>query len=176
MYPLIIRLTYALVQAVRTLLEFLSVLVLGILAAIAYSIPWALRVSAALIWFAGTYLLMDTIEKIYSPFSPVIPMRALQFAVIILSISWPAVLMNVNAKYIWSGFAISGLTMSGTSLIFNEISAGWNYGNLFFQTLPPILFSVLLIRETVRFRIALRRSSRGIKQKNDRHESDKKFS
>lgn len=160
MYPLISQLTYSLVQAVRILLEFLSVLVLGILAAIAYSIPWVLRVAATLVWFAGTYLLMDMVEKIYSPFSPVIPIRALQIAVIILSISWPAVLMNVNAKYVWGGFAISGLTLGGTSLVFKEISAGWIYGNLFFQTLPPILFSVLLIRETVRFRAVVRRSSR----------------
>ena len=80
------------IKAFIYLLEFLVIVILGIVGAILYALPWMLRVAALLLWLGGAYLGFNSIQLIYSPFSPTIPVIALQFAIILISIGWIAML------------------------------------------------------------------------------------
>ena len=79
-------------------LEFLAIVILGVIDAVLYALPWLLRVVALLLWLGGAYLGINSVRVIYAPFSPTIPVLALQFAIILLSIGWVAVLILENKK------------------------------------------------------------------------------
>ena len=144
-------------NAIKYLLEFLAIIILGILGAILYSLPWLLRIVALLIWLGGDYLGISTIQAIYFPISPAIPVIALQFAVILMSVGWLLIVLNKNTKLVWGGMAAGGLVIGGASIGSIWLLSHWQYADLFFRVLPPALFSVLLIYETIRLR-SLRRN------------------
>ena len=144
-------------NAIKYLLEFLAIIILGILGAILYSLPWLLRIVALLIWLGGDYLGISTIQAIYFPISPAIPVIALQFAVILMSVGWLLIVLNKNTKLVWGGMAAGGLFIGGASIGSIWLLSHWQYADLFFRVLPPALFSVLLIYETIRLR-SLRRN------------------
>ncbi len=141
-------------------LEFLVIVILGIVGAVLYALPWLLRVAALLLWLSGAYLGFNSIQVIYAPFSPAIPVIALQFAIILLSIGWVAALLLENKKLFWGGMAIGGLVMGGASIGSAWLLNHWHYADLFFRVLPPAMFSVLLIYETIRLRLLRRSNSR----------------
>lgn len=144
-------------NAIKYLLEFLTIIVLGIVGAILYSLPWLLRIVALLIWLGGDYLGISTIQTIYFPISPAMPVIALQFAVILMSVGWLLIVLNKNTKLVWGGMAAGGLVIGGASIGSIWLLSHWQYADLFFRVLPPTLFSVLLIYETIRMR-SLRRN------------------
>ena len=139
-------------NAIKYLLEFLAIVILGIVGAILYSLPWLLRIVALLIWLGGDYLGISTIQAIYFPISPAIPVVALQFAVILMSVGWLLIVLNKNTKLVWGGMAAGGLVIGGASIGSIWLLSHWRYADLFFRVLPPALFSVLLIYETIRLR------------------------
>ena len=87
-------------NAIKYLLEFLVIAILGIVGAILYALPWLLRVVALLLWLGGAYLGFNSIQTIYTPISPTIPVIALQFAVILVSVGWIAILLRENLSLI----------------------------------------------------------------------------
>ena len=139
------------------LLEFVAIVILGIVGAVLYALPWLLRVAALLLWLGGAYLGFNSIQTIYSPFSPAIPVIALQFAAIVMSVGWVLIVLNKNPKLVWGGMAAGGLVIGGVSIGAIWLLSHWQYADLFFRVLPPALFSVLLIYETIRMR-SLRRN------------------
>jgi hypothetical protein len=176
--PKLKRLTAKLLGVIkRTLLaltDFLLSISLGGIEAILLALPWLLRIMAVLVWLAAAFIGIETVNDIYAPYSPAIPVIALQFAVILASVAWLAILLNRNARFLWGGMAAGGLVIGGISLGAAWVLEHWRYANLFFRVLPPALFSVLLIHETVRLR-ALRQKGKltnPFRKANDRHESD----
>ena len=139
-------------NAIKYLLEFLAIVILGIVGAILYSLPWLLRIVALLLWLGGDYLGITSIQTIYSPISPAIPVIALQFAVILLSVGWLLFVLNKNTRLVWGGMAAGGLFIGSASIGSIWLLAHWQFADLFFRVLPPALFSVLLIYETIRMR------------------------
>jgi hypothetical protein len=140
-------------EALKILLGFLAILALGLVAAVLYALPWLLRAAALLLWLTAGYLGVTSIQTIYSPFSPAIPVIALQFAVILILVAWMGLLLREQGtSHLWGGLAAGGLTVSGASVGMVWLSSHWPYANLFFRILPASLFSVLLITETVRLR------------------------
>jgi hypothetical protein len=85
------------------------------------------------------------------------PVIALQFAVILMSVGWLLIVLNKNTKLVWGGMAAGGLVIGGASIGSIWLLSHWQYADLFFRVLPPALFSVLLIYETIRMR-SLRRN------------------
>jgi hypothetical protein len=161
-------------RALLALTDFLLSLFLGGIAAILLVLPWLLRLMAVLVWLTAAFIGIETINIIYAPYSPAIPLIALQFAVILASVAWIAYLLNRNARFLWGGMAAGGLVIGGMALGAAWMAEHWKYASLFFRVLPPALFSVLLIHETVRLR-ALRQMgklTRPFRKANDRHESD----
>jgi hypothetical protein len=161
-------------NACKNFLKFFLFAVLGIVGAVLYALPWLLRATALLIWLGGAYLGIIVIETIYAPYSPAIPVIALQFAVILASVAWMSILLNKNARFLWGGVAAGGLVIGGMALGAAWMAEHWKYASLLFRVLPPALFSVLLIHETIRLR-ALRQKGRltnPFHKINDRHESD----
>lgn len=172
------RLTAKLLGVIkRTLLaltDFLLFMFLGGIEAILLVLPWLLRITVVLVWLTAAFIGIETVNDIYAPYSPATPVIALQFTVILASVAWLAILLNRNARFLWGGMAAGGLVIGGISLGAAWILEHWSYANLFFRVLPPALFSVLLIHETVRLR-ALRQKgklSNPFRKANDRHESD----
>ena len=139
-------------NAIKYLLEFIAIIILGIVGAILYSLPWLLRIVALLLWLGGDYLGISTIQAIYAPISPAIPVIALKFAVILMSVGWLLIVLNKNTKLVWGGMAAGGLVIGGASIGSIWLLAHWQFADLFFRVLPPALFSVLLIYETIRMR------------------------
>jgi hypothetical protein len=139
-------------NAIKYLLEFLTIIILGVVGAVLYALPWLLRIVALLLWLGGDYLGITLIQTIYAPFSPAIPVIALQFAVILVSVGWISILLRENTKFLWGGMAAGGIVIGGASFGSNWLLAHWRYADLFFRVLPPALFSVLLIYETIRLR------------------------
>lgn len=144
-------------NAIKYLLGFLAIVILGIVGVVLYALPWLLKVVALLLWLGGAYLGFTSTQIIYAPFSPAIPVIALQFAVILISVGWITILLRENTKLFWSGMAAGGLVVGGASIGAIWLLAHWRYADLFFRVLPPALFSVLLIHETIRLR-SLRRN------------------
>ena len=144
-------------NAIKYLLEFIAIIILGIVGAILYSLPWLLRIVALLLWLGGDYLGISSIQAIYAPISPAIPMIALKFALILMSVGWLLIVLNKNPKLVWGGMAAGGLVIGGVSSGSIWLLSHWKYADLFFRVLPPALFSVLLIYETIRLR-SLRRN------------------
>jgi hypothetical protein len=150
------------INSIKFLLKFLAIIVLGFVGAILYSLPWLWRMAALLIWLGGAYMGFISVHTIYVPFSPAIPVFALQFAVILISVGWVAILLRENTKLIWGGMAACGLVVGGASIGSIWLLAYWQYADLFFRTLPSALFAVLLIYETMRLR-SMRRNIEPLK-------------
>ena len=144
-------------NAIKYLLEFIAIIILGVVGAILYSLPWLLRIVALLLWLGGDYLSISSIQAIYAPISPAIPVIALKFAVILMSVGWVLIVLNKNPRLVWGGMAAGGLVIGGVSSGSIWLLSHWQYADLFFRVLPPALFSVLLIYETIRLR-SLRRN------------------
>lgn len=176
------------VNAIKYLLGFLTIVILGVVGAVLYALPWLLRLVALLLWLSGSYLGITLIETIYSPFSPAIPVIALQFAVILISVGWIAILLREKTEFFWGGIAAVGLAVGGAAISSSWLVIHWRYADLFFRVLPPALFSALLIYETIRLRSinrngkilfeADRKIAHDSKEivaqyKNDRRKSDK---
>ena len=139
-------------NAIKYLLEFLAIIILGIVGAILYSVPWLLRIVALLLWLGGDYLGITSIQTIYCPISPAIPVIALQFAIILMSVGWWLIVLSKNIRLVWGGMATCGLVIGGASIGSIWLRSHWQFADLFFRVLPPALFSVLLIYETIRIR------------------------
>ena len=107
---------------------------------------------ALLLWLVGDYLGITLIKTIYAPFSPAIPVIALQFAVILVSVGWLLIVLSKKTRLVWGGMATGGLVIGGASIGSIWLLSHWRYADLFFRVLPPALFSVLLIYETIRLR------------------------
>ncbi len=80
-------------------------------------------------------------------------MIALQFSVILILVGWVLVVLNKNTSFIWGGMAAGGLIVGGASIGSTWLLSHWQHADLFFRVLPPALFSVLLIYETLRLRL-----------------------
>jgi hypothetical protein len=149
-------------QSLMLALRFLSELLLGILAAILYLIPWLLRAASVLGWLTAAFLCITTLRDIYSPFTDAIPMLALEFLVIMLALLWAMVGLR-EGRQVWGILAAGALTMWGLSSGMNWLSVHWQYAHLFFSVLPPALLAVGMISLSVRAR-ARRLSTRKINQ------------
>ncbi len=163
MLNVILILIQFVINATKYLLEFLAIVILGIVGAILYALPWVFRVVALLLWLGGAYLGFNSIHMIYSPFSPTIPVIALQFAIILISVSWIGILLHKNTKYFWGSLAAGGIIVGASSILLIWLLTNWLYAILFFRVLPPTLFSVLLIYETIRLRSIYRNGNKPIK-------------
>ena len=139
-------------NAIKYLLGFLMIVILGIVGAALYALPWLLRAATVLLWLTATYIGFGTIQTIYAPFSPAIPVLALQFAVILASVGWVIIVLGKNTSFVWGGMAAVGLVVGGASIGSLWLLAHWQHADLFFRVLPPAMFSVLLIYETLRLR------------------------
>jgi hypothetical protein len=157
MMNIILMLLQFVFNAIKYLLEFLAIVVLGVAGAILYALPWLLRVIALLIWLGGDYLGISSVQTIYAPISPAIPVIALQFAVILMSVGWVLIALSKNTSLVWGGMAAGGLVIGGVSSGSIWLLSHWRYADLFFRVLPPALFSLLLIYEMIRMR-SLRRN------------------
>ena len=154
---IIVTLLNAIRVVLVALIEFLTAMILGVLFAILFALPWIFRAISVLIWLGGDYLGISTIQAIYTPISPTIPVIALQFAVILMSVGWLLIILSKNPRLVWGGMAAGGLVIGGASSGSIWLLSHWQYADLFFRVLPPSLFSVLLIYETIRLR-SLRRN------------------
>ena len=85
MMGVISNLLTAIWKALRTLGEFLVVILLGMVAALLIIMPWLLRALALIGWFAGTFLIWLTINNLYSASTPAFPLLALTAVPAILS-------------------------------------------------------------------------------------------
>ena len=140
------------INAIKYLIEFLTIIILGVVGAVLYALPWLLRVVALLLWLGGDYLGITLIQTIYAPNSPAIPVIALQFAVILGSVGWLLIVLSKNTRLVWGGMTAGGLFIGGISFASSWLLSHWRYADLFFRVLPPALFSVLLIYETIHLR------------------------
>ena len=152
MMNIILILIQFLFNAIKYLLEFLAIVVLGVAGAILYALPWLLRVIALLLWLGGDYLGISSVQTIYAPNSPAIPVIALQFALILMSVGWLLIVLSKNTSLVWGGMTAGGLVIGGASIGSIWLLAHWRYADLFFRVLPPALFSLLLIYEMIRLR------------------------
>jgi len=138
--------------AIKYLLGFLVTLIPGVVGAALYVLPWLLRAATALLWLGGAYIGFITIQTIYAPFSPAIPVLALQFAVILASVGWVIIVLGKNTNFVWGGMAAVGMVIGGASIGSIWLLDHWQHADLFFRVLPPVMFAVLLIYETTRLR------------------------
>jgi len=138
--------------ALKYLFGFLVTVILGVVGAALYALPWLLRTVTLLLWLGGAYIGFITIQTIYAPFSPAILVIALQFAVILASVGWVIIVLGKNINFVWGGMAAVGLVVGGASIGSIWLLDHWQHADLFFRVLPPAMFAVLLIYETTRLR------------------------
>ncbi len=156
---LISNLITLIIKVFKALIQFLIALVLGLVAAVLLALPWLLRLVslgawlAAIFslgaWLAAIYAGIQSIQRIYSPFSSAIPLISLQFALTLIAVAWMMTLFISNHKYLWGGLLASGIVIGGGAQGANWLAANWKYAGLMFHALPPALFALLLIYETI---------------------------
>jgi hypothetical protein len=134
------------------LYEFLKIVVLGILIAFLSALPWFLRTFALLGWLISAIFGLNAIQIVYAPFTDEIPLLALKFALIFVQVAWLGLMILYAPNYIWGGLTLCAITVGGFSWLALTVWKHWLYADLFFRVLPPALFSVLLIYETIRLR------------------------
>jgi len=146
---LISTLITLIIKVFKALIQFLIVLVLGLVAAVLLALPWLLRLVSLGAWLAAIYAGIQSIQRIYSPFSSAIPLISLQFALTLIAVAWMMTLFISNHKYLWGGLLASGIVIGGGAQGANWLAANWKYAGLMFHALPPALFALLLIYETI---------------------------
>jgi hypothetical protein len=138
-------------QALKTLVEFLAVLLLGLLAAVLIALPWLLRVLALLGWFSGTFLLWKTVNDLYSTFTPTLPLFALSVVPAILSSALVVWLFSSgNQGKLWGAMTLWGV-VGWLVWRYSMVLIQWQYGTLVVQILPAALSAVLLLTITLRW-------------------------
>jgi hypothetical protein len=118
-------------NAIKYLLGFLTIVILGVVGAVLYALPWLLRAAALLVWLGGAYVGITSIQTICAPFSPAIPVIALQFAVILILVAWITILLRANTKFFWGGMAAGGLVAGGAASGAAWLLEHWQYADLF---------------------------------------------
>ena len=143
-------------KALKTLVEFLTVLFLGLIAGILIFLPWLLRALALLGWLAGTFLLWLTINNLYSSFTPALPLFALTAVPTIIStalVVW--LFFRGQQGKLWGAMTLWGvigwLVWKGSMFI-----SKWHYGVLVVQILPAALSAVLLLYINIRWGLVVR--------------------
>lgn len=71
-------------DGLKALWTFACVVILGVIAALILALPWLARIAALLAWLLAAAALMDVLRGIYAPFTPAVPLYALQ-----ARSSWP---------------------------------------------------------------------------------------
>lgn len=138
-------------NAIKYLLGFLTIFILGIAGAAMYALPWLIRLATILIWLIAGLIGIQTIQAIYSPFSDSIPLFALQFAVIVIMVAWALVAMK-DGRQVWGILATGGLVVASFSYGALWLVDHWKYADLFFRILPTSLFVSGMFYITVRMR------------------------
>jgi len=152
-------------KALKTLAEFLTVLLLGLLAGILIVLPWLLRVLALLGWLTGTFLLWLTINDLYSAFTPALPLFALTAVPAILSTALVVWLFyGGHQGMLWGAMTLWGvigwLVWKGSTLLVK-----WQYGSLVVQVFPAALSAVLLLYINIRWGLVIRTKRLSVKSK-----------
>lgn len=151
------------IQSVNLTLRFLQELAIGILTAFLYLIPWALRAVSVLGWLVAVFISINTLHNIYSPFTEGIPLFALQFGVILMTVQWSMYGLR-NGQNVWGLLLAGAITLWLITEAMTWLSDHWQYADLFFRVLPPALLGVGMITLSIRTRT--RRMSRVSGKKN----------
>jgi len=143
-------------KALKTLAEFLAVLLLGLIAGILIILPWVLRAFALIGWLAGTFLLWLTINDLYSTFTPTLPLIALTAVPAIVSTALVVWLFYRGQQgKLWGAMTLWGvigwLIWKGSLLLMK-----WQYGALVIQILPAAFSAVLLLYINLRWGLVIR--------------------
>jgi len=143
-------------KALKTLAEFLAVLLLGLIAGLLLILPWLMRTLALIGWLAGTFLIWMTVNNLYEDFTPALPLLALSAVPAILSSALVVWLFYRGQQgKLWGAMTIWGMTgwlvWKGSSLLMN-----WQYGPLVIQVFPTTLSAVLLLYINIRWGVVIR--------------------
>lgn len=150
-------------KALKTLAEFLAVLLLGLVAASLLILPWLLRALALIGWLAGTFFIWMTVNDLYEDFTPALPLLALSAVPAILSSALVVWLFYRGQQgKLWGAMTLWGvlgwLIWKGSSLLVN-----WQHGTLIVQVLPAALTAVLMLYINIRWGVVIRARRLGAK-------------
>ena len=142
--------------ALKTLAEFLTVLLLGLIAGFLIVLPWLLRTLALIGWLIGTFLLWKTVNDLYSSFTPALPLFALAAVPAILSTALVVWLFyRGQPGKLWGAMTLWGvigwLVWKGSMLLMK-----WKYGPLIVQVLPAALSAIMLLYLNIRWGLVIR--------------------
>ncbi len=149
--PLIERLGKALKAAAILLAQFLAIVLLGLLVAIVYIIPWLIRVGGLLVFTYGLYEIIEVVTLIYATFTPTVPLVSLYAFVGAVQVSIFFLLAALDLRLVWGAIYASGASMlwiAKHGVV--HVIATWQHADLFFRALPPLLFISLVATETLK--------------------------
>jgi hypothetical protein len=143
-------------KALKTLAEFLAVLLLGLVAGLLLILPWLMRALALIGWLAGTFLIWISVNSLYEDFTHALPLLALSAIPAILSSALVVWLFYRGQQgKLWGAMTLWGvigwLFWKGSSLLMQ-----WQYGPLVIQVLPATLSAVLLLYINIRWGVVIR--------------------
>lgn len=150
-------------KALKTLAEFVTILLLGLVAAFLIVLPWLLRVLALIGWLAGTFFVWMTVNDLYEDFTPALPLLALSAVPAILSsalVVW--FFYRGQQGKLWGAMTLWGvlgwLIWKGSFVLVN-----WQHGMLIVQVLPAALTAVLMLYINIRWGVVIRARRLGAK-------------
>ena len=153
LFSLIGSLLQWLIYALIVLIQFLVIIALGILVAIIYTLPWALRIGAIVIWFYGGYRFVMAVGDVYTPFSPEIPVMILQFFVVFVQLGAfvSLLLISGGGQLVWGELYFTGgvplwLALKGIP----DALESWTHAAFIFSVLPPALWVMMLVYLTLK--------------------------
>ena len=153
---MILSLLTTIANALKVLAEFLTVLLLGLIATLLIVLPWLLRVLALIGWLTGTFLIWRTVNDLYSAFTPALPLFALSAVPAIIATALVVWLFSRGQQgKLWGAMTLWGvigwLVWKGSLWLMR-----WQYGVLVVQVLPAALCAVLLLYINIRWGLVLR--------------------
>lgn len=143
----------ALAKGFWILVQFLAVVVLGLLVALVWVLPWLIRAASIVAWIGGAYLAGETINAIYGQYSDPLPLLALWVIPAILAAAVPVWLFYKGLlAHIWGGFFVFGFLCWGFDRGSFRLLTHWDHADLFFRVAPVLLLTAFIIFISIRFK------------------------
>ncbi len=140
----------ALVKAIILSVQFLLVVLLGFLVAVAYALPWLIRAGGLLLWFYGIYRSVLLTMQLYSPFTAPAPLMALEVFVALVHFGSLLVIFKINPRLVWGALYLIGILSVWLSIHLLPTLMTKPHADLVLRLLPPVAWASLLLYISIR--------------------------
>lgn len=133
---------------------FLAHLLIAFGTALLLALPWLIRVGLIFGVFTGLWLSWQTLDALYSGWTPDIPLLTLKGTVVLAAVAWIMITALSPGGNVWGGMMAAGLMLWGLAW-----GLPWLKSRVVLAVLPVLAWSMLMVYSSMIFRF--KRERRG---------------